>query len=102
MCSKCAPKQVNPPPQPAASDNCGSGGRAFRPCSWLISVSSIVHPAGMRLTQLNDMKWYLALFTGSGICFFELGERDEKGVSRVSGMRGEEREEGKGEGGFDK
>ena len=35
------------------------------------------------------MKWYLALFTGRGICFFELGERNEKGVSRVSGMRGE-------------
>ena len=91
MRSKCAPKQVNPPPQPAASDNCGSAGRAFRSYSWLTSVSSIVHPAGIRLTQLSDMKWYLALFTGRGICFFELGEQDEEG-----------REEGRGEGGFDK
>lgn len=79
--------------------DCGSGGHAFRSCSWLTSVSSIVRPAGIRLTQLSDMKWYLALFTGRGICFFELGEQDEEGMS---GMGGEGREEGRGEGGFDK
>lgn len=59
---KCVP-QVSPktgkaPPQPAASDNCGSEGRAFRSCSWFISVSSIVHPAGMRLTQLCGNEFY--------------------------------------------
>lgn len=44
-----------------------------------------MHPAGIRLTQLSDMKWYLALFTGRGICFFELGERD--GGEKKEGVR---------------
>ena len=46
-----------------------------------------MHPAGIRLTQLSDMKWYLALFTGRGICFFELGEQyeeEEEGVREDS------------------
>ncbi|WP_155998886.1 hypothetical protein [Scardovia wiggsiae] len=40
------------------------------------------------------MKWYLALFTGRGICFFELGEQDEEGMSGMGGGRRGEKKEG--------